>query len=106
MDRIVGHHRHFAGPELIRELEANGCTVRTYRRWGFPVHALYKRAISLLSPEAMYQNFSGGDRYTFSQRLVSHILYGLFFMNVFNRGDQIIVLADVGGGGSAGAARS
>lgn len=95
MDRIVGHHRHFEGRELIAEIEANGCTVRTYRRWGFPFHALYKRAISLLSPEAMYQKFSGGGRYTFSQRFLSHILYGLFFMNIFNSGDQIIILADV-----------
>lgn len=106
MDRIVGHHRHFAGAELIAALEANGCRVTTYRRWGFPMHALYKRAISLLSPAAMYQRFSGGDRYTLSQRWVSHVLYALFFMNVFDRGDQIIVLADCNGGRAKGAARS
>jgi hypothetical protein len=50
----------------------------------------------------MYRTFSGGQRYTFTQRLLSHMLYGLFFMNVFNRGDQIIVLADVGRPEAAG----
>ena len=95
MDRIVGHHFHFTGLELAKALEAEGCTVKQMRRWGFPMHALYKRLISLLSPEKLYRSFSGGERYTFSQRLVSHILYYAFYMNVFNAGDQVIILAEV-----------
>jgi hypothetical protein len=96
MDRIVGHYFHFQGPELVAALEQAGCTVTRVRRWGFPVHSLYKRLISALSPETLYQSFSGGSSYSISQRFVSHILYCLFYMNVFNAGDQIIILAEVG----------
>lgn len=93
MDQMVGHYRHFQGPELLSALEEAGCEIIKVRRWGFPFHALYKVLISRLSPEKLYNSFAG-TQYTPSQRLMSDILYGLFYLNDFaNEGDQLIVLA-------------
>lgn len=92
MDLMVGHHQHFQGPELVAALEENGCEVVQVRRWGFPFHSLYKLLISNVSPDRLYNAFSG-TRYSLTQRLVSHALYGLFFLNTANAGDQLIVLA-------------
>lgn len=95
MDKMVGHHQHFQGPELLAALEDQGCAIIGVRRWGFPLHALYKQLISLLSPEKLYSSF-GGSHYSPSQRLLSELLYGAFFVNdLFNAGDQLIVLARV-----------
>jgi hypothetical protein len=64
------------------------------RRWGFPVHSLYRWAISRLNTERMYTSFGTVRRYSWAQRLLSDALYAAFFINEpFRRGDQVIVLA-------------
>jgi SAM-dependent methyltransferase len=94
MDQLVGHHRHFQGPELIAALERHGCTVRRERFWGFPLHSAYKALISNLSPARIYSSFSGGDTYGLGKRLFSHLLYGMFFLNDLGRsGNQLLVYA-------------
>ena len=94
MDRKVGHYRHFYGPELTSSLQEFGCTVLKVRRWGFPVHSLYKVLISKIAPDKIYDSFAGGRSYSLLQRLLSHILYLLFYLNEFwDSGDQLIVLA-------------
>ena len=94
MDRMVGHVQHFRGPELVAALEENGCEVRQVRYWGFPCHTLYKAMISALSPAQVYTAFSGGERYGVGKRLVSHLLYGFFFLNdLFGSGYQLFVHA-------------
>jgi hypothetical protein len=93
MDQLVGHHQHFEGPELIGALKESAFEVVKFRRWGFPFHSLYKWLISKLSPDKLYQSFSG-TRVSWSQRMLSHVLYLLFFLNdPFRQGDQLIVLA-------------
>jgi hypothetical protein len=94
MDRMVGHHQHFQGPELAAVLEANGCTVRRVFRWGFPFHSLYKTLISRLAPDRLYTAFSGGQRYGPGKRLFSEALYRLFFANdLFRGGNQLLLHA-------------
>lgn len=93
IDRMVGHHYHFQGPELTSELQVLGCEVVHVRKWGFPMHSLYKILINKLSPEKLYESFSD-TRYGFFRRLFSHALYMLFYLNEFsNSGDQLILLA-------------
>ena len=93
MDRMVGHLQHFKGPELTAALEENGCEVRQVRYWGFPCHTLYKTMISTLSPARVYTAF-GGERYGPGKRLLSHALYGFFFLNdLFGSGYQLFVHA-------------
>jgi SAM-dependent methyltransferase len=95
MDRMVGHTQHFAGPELVAALGASGCRPLEVRRWGFPVHSLYRKLISAQA-DRVYDAFSGedGGRYGPIQKAVSQVLYRLFFLNDhFRSGDELIVLA-------------
>ncbi len=95
MDRMVGHRQHFAGPEMVAAIEAQGLKLVRRRHWGFPMHSLYKAAISGVAPDRLYQSFSGGDTYSLPMRLISHGLYGSFFLNdPFNRGMQFMALAE------------
>jgi hypothetical protein len=95
MDRMVGHHQHFAGPELAAAIEARGLRIVKQRKWGWPVHSLYKVLVSRVSPEKLYASF-GTTRYTLGQRLVSHALCLAFFANDLfrGRGAQYLVLAE------------
>lgn len=93
-DEIVGHIRHFDGDLLSRALESRGCEVLLVRRWGFPVHTLYRALINMLGAERMYDQFGGERGYTRGERLLSNLLYASFFANdAFTRGEQLIVLA-------------
>jgi hypothetical protein len=94
IDRLVGHHRHFAGPELEAELRRGGLTVLQARHWGFPWHSLYKTLINGLAPSAVYARF-GTARYGLGQKIVSQLLYLLFFSNDwFAAGQQLLLLAE------------
>ena len=94
MDRMVGHLQHFQCPELSAVLTENGCVVEHARRWGFPVHSLYKYLISLLSPGHLYSTFSGGKPYGLAKKGLCQILYSLFFLNdLGHSGDQLFVYA-------------
>jgi len=92
MDKMVGHHQHFQGPELRAELERNGCEVVKLFKWGFPVHALYKRMISNVAPETLYGQFAEGSYGPF-KKVVSELLYAGFYFNQFDAGDQLFALA-------------
>jgi SAM-dependent methyltransferase len=92
MDRMVGHHQHFQGPELKQAIAECGFEVSRIFKWGFPVHALYKRLISLLPSERLYDQFSE-SRYGFFQKTVSQLLYAGFFLNSTLGGDQLFILA-------------
>jgi len=93
IDKMVGHHRHFNGPELIAEITQYGFSCELTRH-GFPMHSLYKKLINFIMPQKIYEDFSGIRSYTFSQRLISQCIYYLFFVNYFFRGgEQLFVLA-------------
>jgi hypothetical protein len=84
VDRLLGHHRHFAGPELCAEIESHG----------FTVHSLYKVLISRLSPARLYESFAGGSPYGPGKRLVAKALDLLFYANdLFPSGCLLLVHA-------------
>ncbi|MEW6517397.1 MAG: methyltransferase domain-containing protein [candidate division FCPU426 bacterium] len=94
IDKMVGHRRHFAGPELAEALGRLGFRIVRMRRWGFPLHTLYKWLINSIAPERMYRSF-GASRYGWGQKAASQLLYGLFFINDwFPWGQQLLLLAE------------
>lgn len=94
MDRMVGHHRHFAGPEVAAAIRAAGLTVLRQRTWGWPVHSLYKALISRVAPDKLYDSFATG-RYSWPKRVVSDALWLAFYANdLFRGGAQYVVLAE------------
>ena len=93
MDAIVGHHRHFTVADIAGAVRAEGLTPVSARRWGFPLHTLYRWTISRVGAERMYETF-GTKRYSRTQIALSDALYAAFFVNdAFPRGDQIVVVA-------------
>lgn len=94
IDKLVGHQQHFGGPELAAELGRHGFRVKRLRRWGFPLHTLYKWLINGVAPERMYRSF-GASRYGWGQKAASQLLYVLFFLNdLFPWGQQLLLLAE------------
>jgi hypothetical protein len=81
VDRLLGHNRHFAGPELIAEIESHGFAVLRRAYWGFPFHSFYKVLISRLSPAKLYESFAGGRPYGPGKKLVARALDLLFYAN-------------------------
>ena len=93
MDAIVGHHRHFTVADIAGAVRAEGLTPVSARRWGFPLHTLYRWTISRVGAERMYETF-GTERYSRTQIALSDALYAAFFVNdAFRRGDQVVVVA-------------
>jgi SAM-dependent methyltransferase len=98
IDEMVGHRRHFEGPELAAELDNCGMRIVRMKRWGWPVHSLYKYAINKFAAPQLYKEFAQ-SRYGCIQRIVSDCLHVIFFGNdLFNKGSQLFILAERKGG--------
>lgn len=97
--KVVGHHRHYSKAELLEKVQAAGFTVMKVREWGFPFHSVYKTALGLLSEEKQRQ--VGLGKYGPMKLMLSNVLYGLFHANVFNRGENIVLLASAPGKASS-----
>jgi hypothetical protein len=95
IEQMLGHYRHYEGPELIEALRENGIEGARLRYWGFPFYSLYKYLISRTAPERLYNSFcTGQKKYGLAQKLVAHVLTGLFYVNdLTNAGEQLVVLA-------------
>jgi SAM-dependent methyltransferase len=95
VERRLGHHRHYKGPEIVSAIEALGFEVVMVRRWGFPFYDLFKATINRVAPDKVFDAFTLAQRpYSFSKKMMSHGLYAMFFVNdPFPWGDQLIVLA-------------
>ncbi|HZY86250.1 MAG TPA: class I SAM-dependent methyltransferase [Gemmataceae bacterium] len=94
LDRMLGHHRTFAGPELCAEIESHGLSVVRRAHWGFPFYSLYKVLVSGLSPARLYESFAGGRPYGPGKKLVAKSLDLLFYANdLFPTGCLLLIHA-------------
>ena len=88
-EKQIGHVRNYAQGELESKVAAAGFRVIKKIEWGWPIY----------SP--IYRNWldrGGGQQYTHGRygplkRLACHLLYGLFRLAGFGRGDMIFILA-------------
>lgn len=93
IDKKVGHLQHFQNGELIRALNDLGFTPITIKKWGFPIHTLYKVLVNSITPEKIFQEFSISN-YSRKKIFLSHCLYYMFYLNdLFNSGEQLFILA-------------
>ena len=90
--RLVGHFRHYKKEELIKKVTACKFNIIYVREWGFPFHSIYKWALGKL-PEEM-QRKAGFGRYGIVKKGVASFLYHLFMGNLFDRGANVILLAE------------
>ena len=80
-DRVAGHVQHFDGLELAGALVGHGLTLLKQRRWGFPVHSLYRSAMGSLPPRSSKPPCPPAGANSLPMRLVSKGLYLAFFSN-------------------------
>ena len=84
----IGHVRHYTKALLAQKLEENGFEVVTIRAWGTPFHDPLYAWIRSRSPEG-----ATTGSYGLGKRLVSSLLYGLFHLNILDRGHKLVALA-------------
>ncbi|MBF0541903.1 MAG: class I SAM-dependent methyltransferase [Nitrospirae bacterium] len=86
IDKSVGHLRHFTELSMFEKL----FKIKQIIKWGFPFFNLYNWAINL-KPEAALYNISS-CKYSMSQKIISNIIYLLFFFNLNIWGSQLFIV--------------
>ena len=90
--KLVGHFRHYSRDEICAKVSAAGLRIIHQREWGFPVHSLYKFMLGSLPRQA--QKSVGMGKYGMAKKLISGAIYLAFYANQFDRGANVIVLAE------------
>lgn len=89
-EKSIGHIRNYGYGELKQKIENAGFNVLQVIEWGYPFYSPLFRDLISIFPSS--EKFSQG-KYGIAQKLTSHILYFLFFLNKSNKGDVIFILA-------------
>lgn len=88
--RVVGHYRHYRRQDLVRLARDAGVEVQSVREWGFPFHSLYKLVLGALPEDA--QKSVGFGKYGLGKRLLTHMIYLLYFANVVDYGANVVLV--------------
>lgn len=91
-EHSIGHIRNYAYGELNQKIKSAGFEVLQIIEWGYPLYSPLFRDIVSLLPST--EEFSYGT-YNMWKKMISHILYALFFLNRQDKGDVIFILAKV-----------
>lgn len=89
LDYASGHFRRYNRKDLVNTLQKTGYDVIKIFNWGFPFYPLLR----FLKVSTNEKRHSG--KFGVLQKVISHLFYVLFILNVFDRGDRIFVLAKV-----------
>lgn len=91
-EKNIGHVRNFEKSGLLQDLNDTGFKVVKVIEWGFPFYSpLYRWLFNCKRVEG----FSYGE-YGFFKKLVSSIIYYLFYFNLSSYGDNLIILCKGG----------
>jgi SAM-dependent methyltransferase len=89
----VGHVRNYSRAELCTKLENAGFEIFAVVEWGFPFFSpLYRNFLERLPAGA------AEGRMGWRKRFAAEMLYRIFELNAWNRGDKLFVLAAQRGG--------
>lgn len=87
-EKNVGHLRNYRYGELEKKVERAGFSIVSKLEWGFPWYSpLYRELFNNQNIE----NSSYGQ-YNFFKKSICNIIFILFFLNLHNKGDLIILL--------------
>ena len=90
VEREIGHYRNYGVSRLNDMLESVGFRQKKTVQWGFPLYSPVFRAIAA-SPRVVTLSYG---KYNLRQKLLCQFLYFLYFLNSWNKGDKIIILAE------------
>lgn len=86
----VGHVRNYSEKELLDKIKKAGFLIKKVINWGFPFYSpLYRDFLEKFPSKTTYGKFG------FLRKLISKIIYYIFYLNSFKKGDVIVVLAKV-----------
>ncbi|MGE5249158.1 MAG: class I SAM-dependent methyltransferase [Bacteroidota bacterium] len=87
----LGHVHGYSREEVESKLRESGFEILKVIQWGFPFYNLHRRMANRLPAESSQAGFSA------RKRLVSNLIYALFFLNVGPGGERYYVLCRPGG---------
>lgn len=89
-DKTCGHYRNYSPDALRKLLDDGGYEVVSCWRWGWPWHSLVQWAL--------HKNGDASSKvageYGPAKKVVSKLLYWLYFANVSNIGNQLVAVAN------------
>jgi len=89
-DKVQGHYRRYSKKEMMLKLRKVGFKVVRIENWGFPFYSPFYRFVI----NRVHHDDRVGMKLSGSKKIVSHLLYCLFFFNVPGYGDRLFVLAE------------
>lgn len=85
---VMGHVRNYARGELVDKLRRNGFEIVRVVEWGFPFYSpLYRALLGSTGSKGTTGAFGPG------RKALSALLYWVFLLNSWRRGDEIVVVA-------------
>ena len=89
-EKVVGHVRNYSPGELESKLERTGFAIRKCIKWGFPFYSPLTRFLQNINP-----NIGVVSEYSTTLKIGTTLLYWVYFLNSFKRGDVLVILAEV-----------
>lgn len=95
-DKNMGHVQHFEGTEICKILNEQGFTINYKLKWGYPFFNAYKYMLNGIGSDKIQETFAKKTVYGLSQKIISQILYNIFFLNFKDHpnGYQLIIMAE------------
>lgn len=90
-ETYVGHLRNLNLNQLENSLKRNGYTIERKFTWGFPLFSPIYRDLQNAFSRQQHQLSEG--RYGFFQKAICLMIYGIFYLNLYFKGDQLVLLA-------------
>lgn len=88
-EKNMGHVRNYTETDLIAKIEKAGFQIRKITKWGWPFYSpLYRNLL------ARVPNKTTTGRFGLFRKIISKLIFYLFFFNSWRRGDVIAVLAE------------
>ena len=82
----MGHVHGYSRRELEQKIQDSGFEILRALQWGFPFYNIHRRMANRMSPGATT------GKYGFRKKLISNLMYTLFYLNVAPGGERYYVL--------------
>lgn len=89
-EKTVGHVRNYQQNDLIKKIEKSGFKIKKNINWGWPFYSPIYRDILNKTPEK-----ATTGQFGLTRKIISRLIFYLFFFNSWKKGDVIAVLAEV-----------
>jgi len=89
-EATIGHVRNYQRGELAGKMKAAGLTPVRVVEWGFPFYSpIFRSLVSATSIDSLSHGAYGLGR-----KAVCRLLYGVFLLNSWRKGDRLFILAE------------